>query len=440
MSLNLVKRLKMDKIKITGGNKLNGIIPISGAKNAALPLMIASLLSAETVCIENIPYLSDIEHLIRILANLGVDYSIDGRKECAEEDSRRTIYFTAKNITRTKAPYDLVSKMRASFWVLGPILARMGEACVSLPGGCAIGTRPVSFILDGLEVLGADIAIENGYVHAQAKNGLKGASYRFPKVTVGGTHVLLMASSLANGETTLENAAREPEIINLCQALQAMGAQIEGVGTSTLHIKGKSSLHGAKQRVIFDRIEAGTYAMAVAMAGGKVLLAGAYSNYLTNVIDVLRYCGVIIQERSDGLLVSMGDTELKSTDITTNPYPGFPTDLQAQFMALMIRAKGTSHITETIFENRFMHVQELARLGAHISLAGQTAIIEGINKLQGAEVMATDLRASVSLVIAGLVAQGETTISRLYHLDRGFENLEKKLSNCGAQIKRLNAN
>lgn len=430
----------MDKIKITGGNKLNGIIPISGAKNAALPLMIASLLSAETVCIENIPYLSDIEHLIRILANLGVDYSIDGRKECAEEDSRRTIYFTAKNIIRTKAPYDLVSKMRASFWVLGPILARMGEACVSLPGGCAIGTRPVSFILDGLEVLGADIAIENGYVHAQAKNGLKGAFYRFPKVTVGGTHVLLMAASLANGETTLENAAREPEIINLCQALQAMGAQIEGVGTSTLHIKGKSSLHGAKQRVIFDRIEAGTYAMAVAMAGGKVLLAGAYSNYLTNVIDVLRYCGVIIQERSDGLLVSMGDTELKSTDITTNPYPGFPTDLQAQFMALMIRAKGTSHITETIFENRFMHVQELARLGAHISLAGQTAIIEGINKLQGAEVMATDLRASVSLVIAGLVAQGETTISRVYHLDRGFENLEKKLSNCGAQIKRLNAN
>lgn len=427
----------MDKIKIIGGNKLNGIIPISGAKNAALPLMIASLLSSETVCIENVPYLSDIEQLIRILANLGVDYSIDGRKECDKEDYRRTIHFTAKNITRTKASYDLVSKMRASFWVIGPILARMGEACVSLPGGCAIGTRPVSFILDGLEALGADIDIENGYVRAQAKNGLRGACYTFPKVTVGGTHVLLMAASLAKGETVLKNAAKEPEIINLCQALQAMGADIEGIGASTLYIKGKPALHGARQRVIFDRIEAGTYAMAVAMTGGSVLLTGANSNYLSSAIDILQYCGVNIEERSDGLLVSMGDGELKSTDITTNPYPGFPTDLQAQFMALMIRAKGTSHITETIFENRFMHVQELARLGAHISLAGQTAIIEGINKLQGAEVMATDLRASVSLVIAGLVAQGETTISRIYHLDRGFENLEKKLSNCGAQIKRV---
>lgn len=427
----------MDKIKIIGGSKLNGVIPISGAKNAALPLMIASLLSSDTLCIENVPYLSDIEQLIRILANLGVDYTIEGRKENDKSNYKRTIHFTAKNITSTHASYELVSKMRASFWVIGPILARMGEANVSLPGGCAIGTRPVSFILDGLEALGASIDIENGYVSARAKNGLKGANYKFPKVTVGGTHVMLMAASLAEGETILENSACEPEVINLCEALQAMGAEINGIGTPTLHIKGKSKLHGARHRVIFDRIEAGTYAMAVAMTGGEVMLLGAYSNYLTNVVEVLRNCGVQIQEKTEGLLVSKNDDTLKAIDITTKPYPGFPTDLQAQFMALMTKANGLSHITETIFENRFMHVQELARLGAHISLAGQTAIIDGPTKLQGAEVMATDLRASVSLVIAGLVAKGETTISRIYHLDRGFEDLEEKLRNCGAQIERI---
>lgn len=427
----------MDKIKIIGGNKLYGVIPISGAKNAALPLMIASLLSSETVCIENVPYLSDVEQLIRILANLGVDYSIEGRKEHDKETYKRIIHFTAKNITTTKASYELVSKMRASFWVIGPMLARMGEAYISLPGGCAIGIRPVSFILDGLKALGASINIENGYVSAKAKNGLKGTYYKFPKVTVGGTHVLLMASALAQGETILENAACEPEIINLCDALQAMGADITGIGTPTLCIKGKNKLHGARQKVIFDRIEAGTYAMAVAMTGGELTLLGAHSGYLKNVIAVLRNSGVYIEDQIDGLLVKMDNKILKSADITTKPYPGFPTDLQAQFMALMVKAQGISHITETIFENRFMHVQELARLGAHISLAGQMAIIEGSAKLQGAEVMATDLRASVSLVIAGLVAAGETTISRVYHLDRGFENLEQKLSNCGANIERV---
>lgn len=430
----------MDKIKIIGGNKLKGVIPISGAKNAALPLMIASLLTKDSICIENVPYLSDIEQLIRILADLGVDYTIEGRKKEDIDSYGRIIHFKAANITRTTASYDLVSKMRASFWVIGPILARMGEAHVSLPGGCAIGTRPVSFILESLKALGADIDIENGYVKAHAKKGLKGAYYKFPKVTVGGTHVLLMAASLAQGETIIENAAQEPEIVNLCELLQAMGVEIEGVGSSNLTIKGQTTLHGARQKVIFDRIEAGTYAMAAAMTKGEVFLSGAHSNYLGSVIDLLCKCGVNILEKTEGLLVSMEDGGLRANDVITRSYPGFPTDLQAQFMALMTKANGISHITETIFENRFMHVQELARLGARISLAGQMAIIEGIDRLQGAEVMATDLRASVSLVIAGLAAQGETTISRVYHLDRGFENLENKLSSCGVQIERVRAN
>lgn len=429
----------MDKIKIIGGNKLNGQIPISGAKNAALPLMIASLLTEETLSIDNVPYLSDIEQLLRLLSNLGVDHSIEGKKAEELDSYRRSIHFNAHHLTSCKASYELVSKMRASFWVIGPILARMGEACVSLPGGCAIGTRPVTFILDGLKALGAEIAIESGYVHAKAPKGLSGTKYRFPKITVGGTHVMLMAASLANGETILENAAVEPEVSNLCECLIAMGAEISGVGTNTLYIKGKTSLKSARQCVIADRIEAGTYAMAVAMAGGELFLSQAVGKHLESVIDVLRKCGVTIDVRNDGILVKKGEGRLKAVDITTLPYPGFPTDLQAQFMALMTMADGISRITETIFENRFMHVQELARLGARISLAGQRAIIEGVDKLEGAPVMATDLRASVSLVIAGLVASGETTVSRVYHLDRGFENLEQKLSACGVQIQRISS-
>ncbi|MDN5249253.1 UDP-N-acetylglucosamine 1-carboxyvinyltransferase [Bartonella sp. TP] len=427
----------MDRIKIVGGNSLNGTIKISGAKNAALPLMIASLLTAEDLCLENVPYLADIEQLIRILANLGVDYTIEGRKGELDEYYRRVVHFSAKNIATTRAPYELVSKMRASFWVIAPLLARSGEACVSLPGGCAIGTRPVDFILNGLRALGADIKIEAGYAHAQAPKGLIGAKYKFPKATVGGTHVMLMAASLAKGETILENAAKEPEVTNLCECLIAMGAKINGVGTETLTIQGQSTLHGARQAVIFDRIEAGTYAIAAAMTGGSVLLEGAHTDLLNAVLESLSACGVKFEQQERGLLVSRYAKEIEPVDIITRPYPGFPTDLQAQFMALMTKADGISRVTETIFENRFMHVQELARLGASISLAGQTAIVQGVKKLKGAQVMATDLRASVSLVIAGLVAEGETIVNRVYHLDRGFENLEEKLSNCGAQIERI---
>lgn len=427
----------MDRIKIIGGNRLNGTIKISGAKNAALPLMIASLLTQETLCLENVPHLADIEQLIRILANLGVDYTIEGRQTKPEEHYRRVIHFSANNIATTKAPYELVSKMRASFWVIAPLLARLGEACVSLPGGCAIGTRPVDFILNGLRALGAEIKIEAGYAHAQARRGLIGAKYEFPKVTVGGTHVMLMAASLARGETILVNAAREPEIDNLCHCLVAMGAKINGIGTDRVTIEGQTSLHGARQSVIPDRIEAGTYAIATAMAGGQVLLEGIDASLLKAAHEALTLCGVLVEERVNGLFISREAGPIEPIDIITSPYPGFPTDLQAQFMALMTKANGIARVTETIFENRFMHVQELARLGANISLAGQTAIVQGVARLKGAQVMATDLRASVSLVIAALGAEGETTVNRVYHLDRGFENLEEKLSNCGAQIERV---
>ncbi|MHC5305820.1 UDP-N-acetylglucosamine 1-carboxyvinyltransferase [Bartonella sp. LJL80] len=427
----------MDRIKITGGNRLNGVIPISGAKNAALPLMIASLLTDDTLTLENVPHLADVEQLIRILSNHGVDYSVNGRRLHQDSAYSRTVHFTARHIVTTRAPYELVSKMRASFWVIGPLLARMGEACVSLPGGCAIGTRPVDFILQGLEALGTEMTIENGYAHARAPKGLQGAEYTFPKVTVGGTHVMLMAASLAHGQTVLNNAACEPEVVNLADCLNAMGAKITGAGTPTIHIEGVSSLSGARVRVISDRIEAGTYAMAVAMTGGDVLLKDADPTYLRAVLDILAKTGLAIEEGDEGIRVARNGHDIVPVDMETQPFPGFPTDLQAQFMGLMTRAKGTSHITETIFENRFMHVQELARLGARISLSGQTATIEGVERLQGAQVMATDLRASVSLVIAGLAAQGETMVNRVYHLDRGFERLEEKLSNCGAAIERI---
>lgn len=427
----------MDRIKIVGGNRLNGIIPISGAKNAALPLMIASLLTDDTLTLDNVPHLADVEQLIRILSNHGVDYSVNGRRQHQDGAYSRTVHFTARNIVTTRAPYELVSKMRASFWVIGPLIARMGQACVSLPGGCAIGTRPVDFILQGLEALGTELNIENGYVHARAPKGLQGAEYTFPKVTVGGTHVMLMAASLAKGQTILHNSACEPEVVNLAECLNEMGAKVKGAGTPTIYIEGVDSLSGARVKVISDRIETGTYAMAVAMTGGDVLLKDARPDYLRSVLDTLSKTGLEINENEEGIRVSRNGLDIVPVDIETQPFPGFPTDLQAQFMGLMTRAKGISHITETIFENRFMHVQELARLGAHISLSGQTATIEGVDELQGAQVMATDLRASVSLVIAALAARGETTVNRVYHLDRGFERLEEKLSNCGAQIERI---
>ncbi|MER9654571.1 UDP-N-acetylglucosamine 1-carboxyvinyltransferase [Mesorhizobium sp. M0152] len=430
----------MDRIRIVGGNKLAGSIPISGAKNAALPLMIASLLTDDTLTLENVPHLADVEQLIRILGNHGVDYSVNGRREKQNEGYSRTINFSARNIVDTTAPYELVSKMRASFWVIGPLLARMGEAKVSLPGGCAIGTRPVDLFLEGLQALGADIDVDTGYVIAKTRNGrLVGNRYIFPKVSVGATHVLMMAAALAKGETVLENAACEPEIVNLAECLNAMGARISGAGTPTITIDGVEALSGARVRVIPDRIETGTYAMAVAMTGGDVVLEGARPELLQTALDVIAQTGAEITQTNSGIRVKRNGAGISPVDVTTAPFPAFPTDLQAQFMGLMTMAKGKSRITETIFENRFMHVQELARLGAHITLSGQTAIVEGVPKLKGAPVMATDLRASVSLVIAGLAAEGETTVNRVYHLDRGFERLEEKLSNCGAVIERISA-
>ncbi|MER9738071.1 UDP-N-acetylglucosamine 1-carboxyvinyltransferase [Mesorhizobium sp. M0146] len=430
----------MDRIRIVGGNKLAGSIPISGAKNAALPLMIASLLTDDTLTLENVPHLADVEQLIRILGNHGVDYSVNGRREKQNEGYSRTINFSARNIVDTTAPYELVSKMRASFWVIGPLLARMGEAKVSLPGGCAIGTRPVDLFLEGLQALGADIDVDTGYVLAKTRNGrLVGNRYVFPKVSVGATHVLMMAAALAKGETVLENAACEPEIVNLAECLNAMGAKISGAGTPTITIDGVESLSGARVRVIPDRIETGTYAMAVAMTGGDVVLEGARPELLQTALDVIAQTGTEITPTNSGIRVRRNGAGISPVDVTTAPFPAFPTDLQAQFMGLMTMAKGKSRITETIFENRFMHVQELARLGAHITLSGQTAIVDGVSKLKGAPVMATDLRASVSLVIAGLAAEGETTVNRVYHLDRGFERLEEKLSNCSAVIERISA-
>ena len=429
----------MDRIRIVGGRTLNGTIPISGAKNAALPLMIASLLTDRTVTLENLPRLADVSLLVRILSNHGVDYSIDGRRQGEEQDAGQTVHMTAREIVDTVAPYELVSRMRASFWVVAPLLARCGEARVSLPGGCAIGTRPVDLLLMALERLGADIEIDAGYVVAKAHKGLRGAEITFPKVTVGGTHVALMAAALAQGTTVLHNAAREPEVMDLADLLVKMGARITGAGQSTVEIEGVARLNGAKHRVQPDRIETGTYAMAAAMTGGDVFLEGARAEHLKAALDVLEQTGATIDVTPGGLRVRRNGGPIRSVDVSTAPFPGFPTDLQAQFMALMTRAEGVSRITETIFENRFMHVQELARFGAHIRLEGDSAIVEGVKKLQGAPVMATDLRASVSLVIAALAAEGESMVQRVYHLDRGFEALERKLSRCGADITRISS-
>ncbi|TBW38789.1 UDP-N-acetylglucosamine 1-carboxyvinyltransferase [Siculibacillus lacustris] len=427
----------MDKIRIVGGNTLNGVIPISGAKNAALPLIIASLLTDETLTLENVPRLRDVAMLTRILSNHGVDYSLNGKRPGEDHLTGQTIHLTAREIVDTRAPYEMVSQMRASFWVIGPLLARAHQARVSLPGGCAIGTRPVDLFISGLEALGAQIEIEAGYVVTRAPGGLVGARYRFPKVSVGATHTLMMAATLARGETVLEGAAREPEVVDLAKCLVAMGAKIEGAGTSTIRIQGVDRLSGTTHRVLPDRIETGTYAMAVAMTGGDVTLTHTSADLLRSALEVLAATGTEITETSDGIRVRRGPGPILPVDVTTEPFPAFPTDLQAQFMALMTRASGTSSITETIFENRFMHVAELARLGARIAIDGRTARVEGVERLAGAPVMATDLRASVSLVIAGLVAEGETMVSRVYHLDRGFERLEEKLSRCGAIIERI---
>jgi UDP-N-acetylglucosamine 1-carboxyvinyltransferase len=427
----------MDRISIIGGRPLHGAIPISGAKNATLPLMIASLLTKETLILDNVPRLADVALLQRILNNHGIDIMVNGKRPGDTAYQGQTLHISAADIVDTTAPYELVSKMRASFWVIGPLVARMGEAKVSMPGGCAIGTRPVDLLIMALQCLGAEIEIDGGYVIARARHGLRGGEIVFPKVTVGGTHTAIMAASLAHGTTVIENAAREPEIADVADCLNKMGARITGAGTSRIVIDGVPRLSGTRHSVLPDRIETGTYAMAVAMAGGDVTLEGARPELLQSALDILVQTGAVVTPTNTGIRIARNGHGIAPVDVTTAPFPGFPTDLQAQFMALMTRARGTSRITETIFENRFMHVQELVRLGARIQLDGETATIEGRSHLKGAPVMATDLRASVSLVIAALAAEGETMVNRVYHLDRGFERLEDKLNACGAEITRI---
>ena len=427
----------MDRIRIVGGRRLEGTIPISGAKNAALPLMIASLLTEQTLILDNVPRLADVALLQRILGNHGVDIMVNGKRPGETADHGQTLHISAANIVDTTAPYDLVSKMRASFWVLAPLVARMGQARVSMPGGCAIGTRPVDLLIMTMQQLGADIDIDGGYVVARAPRGLKGGEIVFPKVTVGGTHTAIMAASLANGTSVIDNAAREPEIVDVADCLNKMGARISGAGTRRIVVDGVTRLNGARHAVLPDRIETGTYAMAAAMAGGDVLLQNTRTDLLQAALDVLEHTGVTVTPTNQGIRIARNGAALRPVDVATAPFPEFPTDLQAQLMALMTRARGTSRIVETIFENRFMHVQELARLGARIQLEGEKATIEGVERLKGAPVMATDLRASVSLVIAALAAEGETIVNRVYHLDRGFERLEEKLGRCGAAIERL---
>jgi len=425
----------MDSIRIRGGKPLYGKIEISGAKNAALPLMVACLLTDETVTLRNLPHVADITTLINLLCQHGAKAHMNGHD--GGSSSGRSICLTAEEITNTEAPYDIVRKMRAGALVLGPLLARVGKAKVSLPGGCAIGTRPMNLHVDGLEAMGAKIDIEAGYMVAEAPNGLKGAEIRFDTVSVGATEDLLMAASLAEGVTVLENAAREPEITDLVLLLQAMGAEIDGIGTDRLVVTGKPKLHGADHAVMPDRIETGTYAMAAAIAGGKVELTNTRADLIEAVIEVMEEAGITIERTEDGLIVSRDPKDpILGVDVQTQPYPGYPTDMQAQFMALMTVSNGASMITETIFENRFMHVPELVRLGANINVHGRSAMVRGAKELVGAPVMATDLRASVSLVLAGLAASGETVINRVYHLDRGYERLEEKLAACGADIRR----
>ena len=425
----------MDKIRIRGGNVLSGRLPISGAKNAALPLLATSLLTDQTLTLSNLPRLADISTMGNLLEQHGVEIKVIGNG--GDLETGRTATLTASEIASTTAPYDLVRKMRASILVLGPLVARCGEAKVSLPGGCAIGTRPVDLHLHGLEQMGAEIELKEGYVHARAPKGLTGGRVVFQKVSVGATENLLMAASLAKGETVLVNAAREPEVTDLANCLVAMGARIDGIGSDTLTVSGVDRLHAADHRVIADRIETGTYAMAAAITGGELDLVGADIDSLEAMVTVLSKAGVEFHQSPDGVRVSRRNSVLKGVDAMTEPYPGFPTDLQAQMMALMCVAEGAAMVTETIFENRFMHVPELTRMGADITVHGASALIRGVKGLTGAQVMATDLRASVSLVLAGLAAEGETVLSRVYHLDRGYERLEAKLAACGADVERI---
>jgi UDP-N-acetylglucosamine 1-carboxyvinyltransferase len=421
----------MDRIRIRGGRPLKGEIRISGAKNAALPLMATALLTDAEVRLDRVPDLADITTMTNLLAQHGVEVTT---RLCGKE---RSVTVCGRSITDTTAPYDLVRKMRASVLVLGPLVARHGQARVSLPGGCAIGTRPVDLHIKGLQQLGAEIDLEEGYIVARAPNGLTGAEVNFPKVSVGATENLLMAATLARGETHLINAAREPEITDLARCLIGMGAKIEGLGTDHLKILGVESLHGTSHPVVADRIEAGTYAMAAAITNGDVELVGAQHDLIASVIATMAQAGVEFTETARGLRVKRASGDLVGVDVMTEPFPGFPTDLQAQMMALMTTAQGASMITETIFENRFMHVPELARMGASINVHGASAMVRGVKRLTGAPVMATDLRASVSLVLAGLVAEGDTVLNRVYHLDRGYERLTHKLAACGAEIERL---
>ncbi len=418
----------MDKIRIRGGRPLHGEIIIGGAKNAGLPLMVAGLLTAERLVLTNVPLLDDINTMATLLAQHGVAVE-------KIDNEGRTLSIGGP-ITSNEAPYDIVRKMRASVLVLGPLVARVGEARVSLPGGCAIGTRPVDMHLRGLEQLGAVITLEAGYIHAAAPHGLRGANILLPMPSVGATENLMMAASLARGQTILANAAREPEIANLAECLIAMGARIEGVGTDRLVIEGVAQLHGATHAIIPDRIETGTYACAAAITGGSVHLRHARMEHLGAVVRTLQEAGVEVLEQDDGLTVRRLNG-LHGADVMTEPYPGFPTDMQAQFMVLMSVAQGAAMVTETIFENRFMHVPELNRMGARINVHGASAIVRGVDRLSGAPVMATDLRASVSLVLAGLAASGETMVNRVYHLDRGYEAVERKLAACGADIERV---
>lgn len=424
----------MDKIVIRGGRPLTGSLPISGAKNAALPLMAASLLSDATLVLENVPRVMDIASMGNLLAELGADVN---EVPHANGAFGKTLALSAAGLKVVTAPYELVRKMRASVLVLGPLLARTGHARVSMPGGCAIGTRPIDLHLKALAQLGAEIELAHGYVEAHAPNGLVGAEVRFPAVTVTGTENVLMAAVLAKGETILRNAAQEPEVTDLVQCLQAMGARIEGAGTDTLRIEGVDALHDARHRVLPDRIETGTYAVAAAITGGDLDLKGTRLHLIESVAKALSRAGVAFEETPDGVRVRRRNGPVHGVDVMTEPYPGFPTDMQAQVMALMTVAGGAAMITETVFENRFMHVPELCRMGANINVHGASAIVRGVPSLSGAPVMATDLRASVSLVLAGLAAGGETIVNRVYHLDRGYEALEAKLAGCGADIERV---
>jgi UDP-N-acetylglucosamine 1-carboxyvinyltransferase len=417
----------MDSIRIVGGRPLKGSIRISGAKNAALPLMAACLLTDKPLTLTNLPQLADIKTLTQLLEQHGV-------KVTAGDHS---ITLAAAEIPNTVAPYDIVRRMRASVLVLGPLLARFGNAVVSMPGGCAIGTRPIDLHLNALEKMGAKIHIGRGYIHADAPKGLKGAHIKFEKVSVGATENVLMAAALAKGETVLENAAREPEVSDLAKCLVAMGAKIEGIGTDRLVIKGVARLEGTTHKIVADRIEAGTYAMAAAITHGDITLEGAEPEHLASLWDVLRKTGADVEAGEKGLRVHANGVKIAGADVMTAPFPGFPTDLQAQYMALMSVSDGAAMITETIFENRYMHAPELMRMGANITIHGSSALVRGVERLFGAEVMATDLRASSSLVLAALAAEGETFINRVYHLDRGYEGLEKKLAACGAEIERL---